>query len=339
MMESVQQQADRALGQIQDMLFSLPTGCRGKVQLEFQYPNVPDTILPCIILKGDRPTPVFWVQAAIHGDEYDGAIAGLRLADEIDRNRLCGSVIICPIINPSAFYAYQHGSPYDGNINLNRVFYENGNHGYSWDYGRFLFHILARVCDFFVDCHGGSQWNDISRYAMIPEVGNEVDGVVRELAQRCGLEYIFCDKNIQHGNTGRLIVALAQEKIPGILIENGGGISWTEECVQRHMYTILQLMRESGFLLDRPRAPRSGLFFVPEKYVYFEKKGLLVWHIPLNSRVNRGDVCLRVWEPETDQISEIFCPTDRCFVYCIRTAAVVNRGDFAMAYARYPDGR
>nr|MBQ6241050.1 succinylglutamate desuccinylase/aspartoacylase family protein [Lachnospiraceae bacterium] len=319
-------------------LQAMPVESRRIIRLTFEYPGVKPTTIPCCLLKGDSASPRLWLEALIHGDEYDGALACLDFINNLDLHDLHGTVLVFPVINPTAFFAYQHGSPYDGNINLNRVFFENDNTGYSWEYGRFLLELAENLADFFIDYHGGSKLNDISRYCMVPNVGNEVDSYINDLARKCGLQYIFCDHNDQNGNTGRLIVALAKKGIPGILLENGGGIAWDKDCVERHVESVRYLMVETGFLKCGEHAPESGFYFEPEDYVYCEHDGLLLYHIPLGSSINKGDVCLKYMDVETGEIFEVTCPKDGCFVYCIHTAAVVRKGNFAMAYAKYPEG-
>lgn len=331
------EQAKEFCKQIEQELHTMPCCSKKVVSLRFEHPNVEPTIIPCNIIKGNAPVPRLWLQAMIHGDEYDGAMACIHFINELDLSQLNGSMLVFPIINPTAFFSYQHGSPYDGNINLNRVFCENNNTSYSWEYGRFLYELAANLANFFIDYHGGSKLNDISRYAMVPNVGNEVDDYINHVAKYCSLKYIFCDTNEQHGNTGRMITALAYIGIPGILLENGGGIAWDSDCVQRHIESVKQLMVKTDYLKSGELPPESGFYFKPEDYLYCPEDGLLCWHIPLGSKVNKGDVCMRILNIETGKECQIVCPQDHCFVYCIHTAAVVKKGNFAMAYAKLPD--
>lgn len=332
------QQAEFYVDQILRQLEAMPQFSKQTMQVRFRYPDVPDTVVPCILLKGTAAAPVMWVQAVMHGDEYDGALACLRIRDTLPLRELSGSVILFPLVNPSAFYAYQHGSPYDGNVNLNRVFGENDNHSYTWEYGRFWFVLVRRIANFVIDFHGASKLNTICHFAGTTDMGFVSDEIALRIARKTGVEYIMIDSNTQPGNTGRLDVSLAKYNIPCIVFENGEGLSCKEEAIQRHVCSAMQVLFEAGFLAHGESLPCSGELFEGDEYIYFDIDGLLLDHVPLGTAAKKGDVLLRVLNTETLEVQEVICCKDGCFVYCIHHAAVVKKGDIAYTLARKTDG-
>jgi len=76
--------------------------------------------LPVTVLKnGDGPTVTFI--AGNHGDEYEGPLALLKLASELDIAEVSGRIILVPCLNAPAVAAASRLSPIV-NLNMNRIF-------------------------------------------------------------------------------------------------------------------------------------------------------------------------------------------------------------------------
>ena len=80
--------------------------------------------VPMICIRGgDGPTAL--LTAGTHGDEYEGQIALLELAQELrqasEEGRVEGRILLLPALNRPAVLAGRRNSPLDGS-NLNRVF-------------------------------------------------------------------------------------------------------------------------------------------------------------------------------------------------------------------------
>ncbi len=77
---------------------------------------------PYIAVRGREPGRSVVVTAAVHGGEYPGVLGALRLGRLFNPDRVRGSLLILPIVNPPAFRARSaFVTPLDGH-NLNRQF-------------------------------------------------------------------------------------------------------------------------------------------------------------------------------------------------------------------------
>ncbi|MHA1153185.1 MAG: N-alpha-acetyl diaminobutyric acid deacetylase DoeB, partial [Alphaproteobacteria bacterium] len=77
-------------------------------------------MIPVAVIKnGEGPTAL--LTGANHGDEYEGPVALLDLARNLDPGELRGRVIVVPMMNYPAFRAGRRTSPIDQG-NLNRAF-------------------------------------------------------------------------------------------------------------------------------------------------------------------------------------------------------------------------
>ena len=54
--------------------------------------------IPMTVINGVKEGPILVVNGGVHGSEYNGPAATLRLMKELDPNSLKGSVIIIPMV-------------------------------------------------------------------------------------------------------------------------------------------------------------------------------------------------------------------------------------------------
>ena len=77
--------------------------------------------IPITIVNGATPGPTLCVTAGIHGCEYPGIEAAIRLGKNTDPAGLRGKLFIIPVLNmPSFVSRTPFANPIDG-INMNRI--------------------------------------------------------------------------------------------------------------------------------------------------------------------------------------------------------------------------
>ena len=100
---------------------SLAPGTRGLFQLEVQHES-DSTFIPVSVLHGSQAGPVLAITAGVHGYEYAPILAAQEIAQQVDTQRLSGTVILVHIANVPAFLGRSpYVNPLDGQ-NLNRAF-------------------------------------------------------------------------------------------------------------------------------------------------------------------------------------------------------------------------
>ena len=65
------------------------------------------------VINGADDGPVLWLNAGIHGDEPQGALAVILMIRELDPQVLKGAVVCVPAMNVPAFEASKRGNPLD----------------------------------------------------------------------------------------------------------------------------------------------------------------------------------------------------------------------------------
>lgn len=112
--------------------------------------------IPVMVVAGYEAGPIYLVDGAHRGNEYEGVQAIIRAANDLDPKNLKGTFVGVPAINTEAFMYGARVSPMDySTANLNRVYpgSENGfiHHRIAHEY----FEKFVKHADYLVSFHGG----------------------------------------------------------------------------------------------------------------------------------------------------------------------------------------
>jgi predicted deacylase len=138
------------------------------------YGHIP---IPLTVAKrGSGPTVL--LSGAVHGDEYEGPIALMRLmralAQDGALDRLTGRLIVIPALNVPAYRAGTRVSPIDA-VNLNRAFPGKRNGTPTELIAHYVETVLMRLADYALDFHAGGSSLDYlpTLFAEFPEDAKE----------------------------------------------------------------------------------------------------------------------------------------------------------------------
>lgn len=280
-------------------------------------------------LQGLKEGPTLWLQAALHGDEYDGILACMHLLEKLDIERLSGSIVICPVANPGAFLAKANGNPADG-VNMNRIFGQPSQDSYSYRYGRWLLdHILSQA-DYFIDLHGGGSYLEVCPFAMVASNHPGAFESAMQLLQGVELTAIYeCSEQ----SKGMFINEVCRHGIPAVLLESGGGLSWTEESVTQHVKAVLALLGQAS-MLPRDSADKPSVttpYRVREiTELRFEVDGLQLGRVSAGVILDKGEALLELVSYPEFQRKIVANPLERALVLSIHTAASLKKGEYAV---------
>jgi len=107
-----------------------------------------------MIKNGEGPTVI--VTGANHGDEYEGPVALLNLANEIKQAEVTGRIIFVPMMNYPAFCAGKRTSPVDDG-NMNRAFPGNPDGSATEKIADYFNRTLLPLSDYVLDIHSGGR--------------------------------------------------------------------------------------------------------------------------------------------------------------------------------------
>jgi uncharacterized protein len=229
--------------------------------------------LPVAVLSGARDGPTLAVIAGMHGGEYTGPLAAMRLIQECDPDDLAGRLIVIPVLSTRAFMMRSMQlSPVD----------EHEVH-YLWPgkpegtYSEALIDLVYRTvksADYLLDLHAGEMAQALEPYVCVPWIE---DGRLweRSLELASAFNVPFVDRRALADTPLALPRALLDLGIPNVWTEIGSkGIADHGRVVLQYngLVNVLRLLRmKSGeFARFHPRvvgprhwsvyASRSGVW-------------------------------------------------------------------------------
>ncbi len=108
-----------------------------------------------LIVGGTAPGPVLFVSGGVHGDEWEGPLAIIRLFRQLEPQEVRGTFVGLVAANVPAFDAGMHNSPIDG-LSLNSVFPGDPNGSVTQQIAYWMGERLIGPSDFFIDLHSSS---------------------------------------------------------------------------------------------------------------------------------------------------------------------------------------
>lgn len=246
----------------------LPSRVKAHIDLEadgrqFGYLTVPHSRnesawgsirLPIVSIRSGRgPTVVF--TAGNHGDEYEGQIALLKLARELEPAQLSGQVIIIPSLNLPAAEAGTRLSPVDG-LNMNRVFPGRRDGTVTLMIADFVYQEVLKRADVVVDIHSGGKTLDFVPCAVMHELPDkEIQGRTMEALMAFGAPVGLV--LVELDSQGMLDTAVEEMGKIFLSTELGGGGTVTAARMRIADTGVRNVLRHFGVLEGQPVSRES----------------------------------------------------------------------------------
>src|SRR4051794_21392047 len=132
--------------------------------------------------------PRLTVVAGVHGTEYTGMAALMRLIGQLDPEQLRGTLTVVPVLNQLAFWSRTpFVVPADGK-NLNRAFPGDPAGSYTDALAHELFEAFIRPSDVLLDLHAGDLPEALEPFCLYEE--SPVEDRARELALVYGTGHV-----------------------------------------------------------------------------------------------------------------------------------------------------
>lgn len=287
--------------------------------------------IPLVCVKnGDGPTAL--LIAGNHGDEYEGQVALMNLAREIEARDIKGRIIIVPALNFPAVAAGRRISPLDGG-NLNRTFPGNPYGTPTEMIAHYVCEVLIPMADLVVDLHsGGRSLQYISSALVRPGQSSKEHDILLELMRVFGAPISFVSNGNGGGGLTTLSAAAEQQNVPAITTELGGGATLSSDGLELAEIGIKRLLKHIKILpaLDVETAPSTRFMSVRgyNSFVYANSKGIFEPCVDLGDEVEKGQTAGRIHFPDTPTLEpETISFESDGLVACRRFPSMTERGD------------
>jgi uncharacterized protein len=286
-------------------------GATTRGALTFEHPALTGRSWPYISIRGTAGGPTVCVTAGMHGSEYAGIEAALRLAHELEPDRVRGHVLILPIVNQPAFWDRAAAVvPLDGK-NPSRVFPGRRDGTVTEVMAAYLFDDIFSRCDALIDLHGGDLMERLTPFTIYQQTDDPgLDARSHALAASYGFPVGVRRSRevLRRPVPGYMQAAAAGRGIPAIVAEAGGEDQARPEDVEAHLHGLRGALAHLGSVAGE--APGRPIRLVEFALVFAERDGLFSWSVDVRHQVRVGQVlgCLRdLWG---GPLQDVVAPAD-----------------------------
>jgi predicted deacylase len=280
---------------------------------------------PIILVNGAEDGPALWIQAGLHGDEYDGTVAIWRALEHVDPASLRGTLILFPALNSSAFEAASRVSPIDG-LDLNRVFPGDPNGTYTRRLAHLVENLVMAHADFMVDLHGGGNEFGVVYYTLFHAAPNEAGRASELLAKAAGSRLVWAsnDEWLRSG----LFTRVTRAGIGAMLVECGGEGRLHEQNVADHTRSLVNMLRHLRMIDGEPDAPAEADYVMMRSADFFQSTfgGVLTPLVRLGDEVQRGQPLVQIRDPFGREVEVVTAPAGPAILLAIKTYGTTNGG-------------
>jgi len=285
----------------------------------FEGPELPGGFsekLPVIIAQGRESGPTFWITANIHGDELTG-IPAIHATITVElAQKLRGTVVAIPSLNPSGLRTSTR-TPYYDNGDPNRSFPEYAQPDENEDrevpsiYQSFmneLYQEITRTADYLIDLHCYSHVSTpfsirdrvLYRHEEDKDEAQQLHERLAEMVKAFGLpvvnEFIgerYVKQKLHRSTSG---IALNHKRIPAFTVELGPSDFIDLNALEACKVGIINVLKWAG-MLDGETEPITS---VPVPEVGYEvrrentpkapESGLLQFRVRPGDLIKKGEV-------------------------------------------------
>ncbi|MBX2824958.1 MAG: N(2)-acetyl-L-2,4-diaminobutanoate deacetylase DoeB [Gammaproteobacteria bacterium] len=279
-----------------------------------------------VINHGQGPTVT--MIGGSHGDEYEGPITLMRLANELSPAQIQGRLILIPCLNMPAVAAATRLSPID-QLNMNRVFPGTPDGAITERIADFITRHIVDISDVVLDLHaGGKTLNFIPLAAVHFLADRALQHKAEELMIAFGAPNSLRMRELD--DRGMLDTTVENQGRIFVTTELGGGGTATRQSLEITYTGCRNVLRQSG-LLDEPltlRATRMLEMPDDECFIAAGDAGMLAMHAELGQDVYRGDTLAEIYPVDRTGTEPVTYRASRNGVLLARHhPGLINPGD------------
>jgi len=288
---------------------------------------------PFLAIRGAKDGPALWLTGAVHGDELNGLWAMRRLFWELDPQKLQGTLILTPLLNPMAFLARTKISNIDY-LDMDQQFPGNPGGLYSERMAHAIFSELKKHANYVIDFHTLGHPFSATPYTVSKIVPGAGETTVKEaynmakafgVYPNCRLDLSKSTSELPGTTSGSVDIECMRNNIPCMMAEMGGGGRWDEAAINTAYQGIVNVMIYLGLLEGKLESPAKQLIITKRCFLRGNRGGLTRMAVEPGNFVKKGDLLATVynfWE----EVDHLYAEQDQ-FVIGVRFEPVVSSGD------------
>lgn len=283
---------------------------------------------PAGIITGKNPGPHFVITAGIHGAEYPGIVAAIKLFKGLNPEEINGEVTIITISNLRAFESRSmFVCPVD-NKNPNRFFPGKEDGSYTEAMAFHLFEDIISKADYYMDLHGGDMVESLEPFTIYHE-GTDADITKKSkiMAEHFLLPDIVGTKSDGYWpDKGTTYANASEAKIPAIIAEVGGIGQLDQLSVDTHVKGVMNVLRYFKCLEGEPVKPRSLHHYSNFIWLNSPAKGVFYSFIKVGDFIKEHQILGCIEDYFGNHLVEISAPVDGKVLFLTTSPAMDHNG-------------
>lgn len=190
------------------------------------------------VVHGEKPGPVLFICAAIHGDEINGVEIIRRLIKKRVLNEVRGTLLLIPVVN---IFGFNNKSRYfPDRRDLNRVFPGSKTGSLASQFAHVFMKEIVSKSSYGIDLHTGGLHRD-----NLPQVRASLDDrKTAELARSFGVPVIV-NSSLRDGS---LREAARKKGVTTLVFEGGEALRHSDETIRIGVQGCLNVMQKIGMI-------------------------------------------------------------------------------------------
>jgi len=245
-----------------------------------------------VITNGSGPTVT--MVGGNHGDEYEGPITLMRLAQELDASDIQGRLILIPALNAPAVAAETRLSPID-QLNMNRAFPGDPSGTITQKIADYITRNVIAISDYVLDIHsGGKTLNFVPLAAVHFLADRELQQRAEEIMIAFGAPNSLRMRELD--DRGMLDTTVESMGKVFVTTEIGGGGTATAESLEVTYIGCRNMLTKTGLLSDEIILRATRMLEMPDDdcFVIANDFGLLEMKCGLGWDCHQGNVLARI---------------------------------------------
>jgi predicted deacylase len=303
--------------------------------LEFKYMATGEPIrFPTGTIYGSKDGPTLLVLGGMHGSEFAGIEAAIRLYHEIDPGQLSGTLKIGMIYNMPAFVNnLGFLVPHDGK-NPMSTFPGSpiGTYGEAMAY-YFDQEMLSKT-DYFVELHGGDIPESLTPFSIHLITGDaDTDEASRKMAEVYNIPLLASGKVSPDSPPKSAFGTASMRGTPSILCESGQQGILNMEEVKTHLTGLRNILIHLGMMQGEITNTVKRKYLSDYSAVRSELVGMWYPSVKLNQLVQKDEIVGQIRDYFGEPMSDIRAKLDG-IVTMVRTSPAVKVGNALIEHGK-----
>jgi len=272
--------------------------------------------MPLKVIHGKQEGPCVLIFSTLNGNELNGIEIVNRAVDNIDSNKIKGTLIAIPVLNVYGLTRSSDSLPGGGSLADCFPGSEDGSFGERFAY---LFtHEILKKADYCLELKTGSLNHNI-----LPQVYCNFDNLKpKKLAK--AFQAPVVTNVVFEANTLRQTTEDLQ--IPFLVYEAGEAMRFDENAITVGVNGVLNVMREVDLMAKESIKEISPIFSKDEDWIIAHKGGILHTNVTLGQMIEKDEVLGKIVDPFGNDVSEKVKANDKGIIVGINTTPLVYEG-------------